>query len=976
MDQLASPVFAGRAPELAQLDDAFDACVAGTSRVVLISAEAGGGKTRLLAEFARRIGDRATVISGACTDQSESGLPYAPFTAAIRSLVRERSIGDVVALIGTSSAGDLAWLLPEFGAPRALPDVSIVRSRLFEVVRLLTEKLAHERPLVWVLEDLHWSDAGTRDLLRYLATNITGVRVLVLGSHRSDAVHRDHPLRTVLAELGRLPSVKVMRLPRLTRSEVAAQLGGILGHEPETATLGTVFARSEGNPLYAEALVSAEGGVRDQVSESLNELLLVAVRALPAGTQAVVRAASLGGSVFRPAIVAAVSGLSEVDVEQCFHPALAANVLVKEGDGYVFRHRLIREAVESDMLVGERRRLHGAYALAMAAHPALARNCWTTLALARHWHRASEDEQAFTAAWAGAREAGEATSYVEQLEMLDLMLDVWPRVPDARSRVGVSHLDIVEQAANAACWAGKTDRGMRLTEIGLAQAVQAGDPERVSALLSMQRAPLRHQQLLPGQLEDLQEALRLTTNLRLRIECLAQQCRALLLRGRLDAADQAARELAEAAAHTDDETGRMDARITRAMLGLCRGTDTSAELQEAVDACRRGAGRGDEASSGEARGHASELSAMACPWGWLEVLAMNAQVEVELMLARNERAAERAAQAAKRCLEVGQAGYIGPTIASNRARALQRCGRWSDAIAVLEQALDAEPTPFGRALLVLGQAEIALLRGDLEAARRGLSQLRLLPQDLLARPLSIERLAIDLLLAEGDAASACRAAAGIVDRCRHAAPQEGWPLLAVAARVHVEADADAGALKKLTDVARQLPRPGPAELAYAALVAAESGRLAERPAAAPWLSVARLWEDLGQPLERAYALARAAALEPSRATAATHLQEAERLASALGAQPLLQRIRVLALQRRVGAGGAPEAPAPFALTSRELEVLRLVAEGQTNRQIASELVITAKTASVHVTNILAKLDVRTRGAAGAVAHRLGLTSRR
>jgi DNA-binding CsgD family transcriptional regulator/tetratricopeptide (TPR) repeat protein len=972
MNRIASPIFAGRAPELAQLDDAFEACASGSPRVVLVSADAGGGKTRLLQEFANRVASRATVLVGGCTDQSESGLPYAPFTAAIRGLLQARSLGEVVALIGTSSAGDLAWLLPEFGAPRALPDVAIVRSRLFEVVRLLTEKLAREQPLVWMLEDLHWSDAGTRDLLRYLAANLTGVRALVLVSHRSDALHREHPLRRLLAELGRLPATRVLPLPRLTRPEMALQLRGILGREPDAATVNTVFARSEGMPLYVEALMGADGQAPHALPDSLNELLLWAVRELPAATQAVLRAASLGGSVIAPSALAAVMEMSEADVEQQLRPALAANVLVKEGDGCVFRHRLIREAIDGDMLAGERRRLHAAHAAAIAAQPASAGHCWATLALARHWHQAGEDEAAFTAAWAGAQEAGAATAYVEQLEMLELMLDVWPRVTNAASLVGVSHLDVVEQAANAACWAARPERGMRLTEMGLAQARQAGDTERQAALLGMQRAPMRQQQLLPGQLDDLEAALRLTANPRLRVECLAQLCRALLLRERLDDAEQPARELADMAARTDDPTGHLDARITRAMLDLRRGLDTDAELQAAVAACRRASGEAVVA----APDRAAALAAMASPWGWLEVLAMHAQVEADLMKGRHDRAAERAAEATARCLAVGQAGYIGASIASHRARALQCLGRWGDAIDVLEQALAADPTPFAHALLLLSRSEMALLRGDLDLARRGLSRLRGLPQDLLARAPSIERLEIDLLMAEGEAADACDAARNAVERCRHATPKEAWPLLAAAMRAHADVRADAAAIKPLAALARRLPRPGPVEAACAALAMAEHGRLAQRPTAAPWLGIARQWADLSQPFEQAYALMRAGAVTPDRAVAADCLQQAERLASALGAEPLLQRIRVVAGRRRVGTR-APlpngHAPAPFALTARELDVLRLLAEGQTNRQIGSALVISAKTASVHVTNILAKLDVRTRGAAAAVAHRLGLS---
>lgn len=951
MERIGSPLFVGRTAELSMLADAFDRAVGGSPQIALISAEAGGGKTRLIREFCERSKDRAAIIAGGCTNQSAPSLPYAPFTAALRGLVRKQGVSDVVELIGTGSAGDLAWLLPEFGAPRALPDMTIGRSRLFEVVRLLIERLARQRPLVWVLEDLHWADASTRDLLRHLAANIAEAPVLLLVSYRSDSIARTDPMRTVLAELGRLRSIRFIRLPRLTRSEVATQLKGIVGRELDAAVVGAVYARGAGVPLFTEALIGSDGGLRRHVPENVNDLLLCAVRELPRRTQAVLRAASLAGSQVGHSLLAAALGLREAELDAHIEPAVAGNLLQVRDVGYVFRHDLIREAVEGDMLVGERKRLHRAYASALEAAPAAVGDTWLSPALARHWHLAGEHARSIAAAWRGAREAKTASAHDEQLGMLELVLEQWPRLPDAGALIGTTRIDVLEEAADAACWAARPDRGMVLAEAALSQSREAGDAERVAALL-LQRAPMRHQQLVPGQMEDLHEAWRLSAgHPPLRLECLGQLCRALMIRERPDDAEPHARELEALASRTRDETAGLDARITRAILDARHGADRSAALEAAAADCRR---------SGS---------------GWLEVLALNAIAESHAGLGRHELAIDTACRAAKRSVEVGQVGYLGPSIAQSRARAMLFAGRWDEAVQVLEQALDLDPAPFGRALLTLCRAEIAVLRGDLEGASRGLAYLEAFPLELLARPLSIRRLRLEIHLARGDPAGAARAAFDVPDACLAAAVQEAWPLLALAARVSVDAGADAAWRARLVTTTRRLPRSGPVERAFADTVAAEQSRMAERAPAEPWIRAAAAWAALGHPFHRAYCLMRAAATESARAAAAQFLGEASALAARLGAGPLLQRIDVVARRRRLGPHAsepAAGAKSLFALTGREMEVLELLAEGRTNRQIAAALVISAKTVSVHVTNVLSKLDVRTRGAAAAVAHRVGL----
>ena len=181
-----SPVFAGREAELAVLGRAFEDAAGGVPGTVLVGAEAGGGKSRLVGEFATRVAGRALVLAGGCVDLAGAGLPYAPFTAALRGLVRERGPAAVTGLLGGRDAGELAGLLPEFGTPQAGADPATARARLFELLLGLFEALAERRPLVLVVEDVHWADRPTRDLLGFLVRNLRHAGVLLVVTFRSD----------------------------------------------------------------------------------------------------------------------------------------------------------------------------------------------------------------------------------------------------------------------------------------------------------------------------------------------------------------------------------------------------------------------------------------------------------------------------------------------------------------------------------------------------------------------------------------------------------------------------------------------------------------------------------------------------------------------------------------------------------------------------------------------------------------------
>jgi predicted ATPase len=289
--QSLSPVFIGRDAELTRLASALAAADGGEPQAVLIGGEAGVGKTRLTEELlARARAAGAVTAVGACVEIGADGLPFAPVSTALRDLYGTLGAELLTAVAGQEA--ELARLLPELGdsggGPRD-PHDEDGRVRLFELTARLLERLGADRTLVLVVEDLHWADRSTRELLAYLFRSLQRARLVIAATYRADDIHRRHPLRPFLAETDRLRTVERIELPRFSHAEVRRQLASILGVEPEDAVVDQVFARSDGNPFFVEELACGirVGCVTPGLSESLRDLLLVRVEALSEDAQRV-----------------------------------------------------------------------------------------------------------------------------------------------------------------------------------------------------------------------------------------------------------------------------------------------------------------------------------------------------------------------------------------------------------------------------------------------------------------------------------------------------------------------------------------------------------------------------------------------------------------------------------------------------------------------------------------------------------------
>jgi DNA-binding CsgD family transcriptional regulator/tetratricopeptide (TPR) repeat protein len=967
-----SPFLVGRSVEIDHLERAFAAVCDGLPRAVLIGGEAGVGKTRLIREFGERAsgerasGERATadvasaagtsangvrILTGGCLQLHTNDLPFAPFTAMLRRLVREIGADGIAALLPGGTSG-LSRLLPEFGEPEAGGGEE--RARLFELVLTLLERLAAHDPVVIVIEDAHWADRSTRDLLAFLIRSLSpGTALLIIVTYRSDELHRDHPLRPLLAELDRVDRVTRYEVPRLSRREVAEQLTGILGRPPAPELAGAAFRRSAGNPLFVEALVDCEDAtIAADLPESLRDLLVAGVHRLPEETQEILRTASAGGAHIEHRLLAAVCALDDAELARALRPAVAANVLVVDGEGYAFRHDLIREAVHEDLLPGEHTRLHSHYAEALAGDPSLVPSGRAAVELAQHWYSAHDATWALISAWRAAEEADRSVAYAEALRMLSRVLELWDRVPDAAGRIGHDHATVLERATAMADHAGESERGVKLATATLKEVA---DPAARARLLE-RRGRLAIRLGRARGLDDLREAARVAPAeppTRERARALATLAEALKHGADTDEAERTAEEALRVARAAGDPVAEAMSLLILSFADYQRGgtVPRAVRLLEA------------RAVAEGAKVYLPLLKAAVHESDVLEAVG------------RHEHAAEVARAGIAQAAEYGLVRTSGAILSVNLAEPLISLGRWGEADAVIAEALEQIPPPRSRAYLLRLSGEIALARGDLGTAANALE----VTDQLTSRgPLSraeelypLCRLHSELRIARGRPDEALTAIGDLLgDPDLRTDARYSWPLLVTGAAACAETR-DGAALTVLRVHADKQPVWGPVQHAQHLTFLAEAAQ-AEGPAAgagAAWDDAVLAWEKLDQPYGLARVLLRAAEAGAGgeRAVAADRLRRAAELAEPLGARPLRERIDAVA--RRIGAGAPGRPAAGLGLTRRQLEVLRLIADGRSNREIADQLFISVKTVSVHVSNILGKLGVASRGAAAAAAHR-------
>ncbi|SMD24753.1 helix-turn-helix transcriptional regulator [Lentzea albidocapillata] len=947
---MTSTALVGRDQELAAVRAAYERSRRDRPITVLVFGEAGIGKTRLVAAATESLTGDPLVLTGGCLELGAGGPPYVPFVAILRQLVQD---------LGTA-ARDLAtevttWLTGEQANPQAAS-----RGSLLEKLVHLFGRIAARRPLVLVVEDLHWADVASRELFVYLARNLGSSGVLLVGTVRTGELDLTHPMRQVIGELGRRPDVVEIELGPLTRSQVAEHLCQLGNTAPDPATVAELHVRGGGNPLFVEALWDAG----DSAADTLKALLLQRVARLPEPAREVLSVLAVTGSGADDELFGEVAELPDRELESALRVLVDRSQVTVVGDRYVIRHELIREAVYAHQLPARLRRLHARCATVLAR-----RASCDAAELARHWYLAGNRPAALRSALAAATRSRVRFAYDEELRQLARVVELWPLVPDAAECTDTDLASVHEQATFAAMDAGASTAGREHAAAALALLDAGAEPARAALLLAYRGlhenrtdanglacAAAAVALVPPGVADDV-------------------RCRVLVISATLHVmaddpgpAHAHAMEAVELARRQGDDTSWSRGLACLGLFDAWAG-DLDAARGRFAEATRLAAAADADADA--------DAAMLQCHSWHCEVL-------------RTAGDYAGAAEVARRGLEhaerVGQVRARGTIQAVNLADALLPLGRWDEVLEIADDALSRRPAPLVAAGLNYMVAMVSTARGDIPAAAQRLDAIEsgiesssdagpfLLPSRLLR---------CDLALVEGDPEHADRVLGAILANgpALVAVEYRGFQTALVGARVQRARRAAAPRNRAIATSVRarwmrlralldQLEARTPENLACRlTFEATASNRLPD------WDAATSAWRALAARYELAQCLTaagEAALADSNQSGARLRLAEAHDIAATLGAAPLLSRLSDLARRARLTK---PE-PAPvgngIGLTARELDVLRVLARGRTNGEIANELFVSVNTVGAHVTRIYTKLSVNSRTEAVAVAHRVGL----
>ena len=960
----AGAPFVARSEQLGQFEQALTRARAGEPGALLISGDAGVGKTRLLARMAEiAVSDGAMVVTGHCIDLGDVGLPYLPFTDILGQL---RGTTDTVER-AISARPALGRLLDGGIAEASVgAENQAARLQLFDgVAAVLGAVGSPDRPLVLMVEDLHWADPSSRDVLRFLLARLRSEYLLVVGTYRTDDLHRRHPLRPVLAELLRHPKVDHLELPPFNHDELAEFGEAVTGLALPEAALQRVLARSEGNAYFAQELLES-GSDAAALPGSLADVLHGRLERLEPPVQTLARIASVAGRRVSEPLLWAVASQDPcfpdpAKFDAALREAVTHHVLAAEDSQWIaFRHALLAEAVYADLLPGELASLHRAYLRQLTADPSLG----SPAQIAHHALRSHELPAALAASHAAAREAAEVLAPVEELRHLETVLQLWDAVPDAAGLAGQDRIEVAMAAAAAASRAGQPARAAALARSALAKAdpVRAAriTPAAVTYLIDEDHAPealvLANRALevldadapSPDRARLLAAHARSALNTDLDDEARRTAERAITESRLLGVADAEADALTTLAVLYVDDADRAGA-LLRGALETARTTgDLIAELRGVHNlvANRYYAGALREAAEicddGIERARATGVLWTGYGVGLLIFRALNRYVSGDLTPSAPDLDwVPESATWIMSVVDLYAAAARGDADVIARGRAVKADWRRDPMAALISGGCTIDALTWAgdqQAAIDLTLQVIEFMQGAWNDYFLGGIWLSALGLTALADRAEQTR------LAGGDPSPDIELGEVLLDRAietaRRGRPRGG--------------------------------RLGPEGRAWMARARAEHGRLTGDDDPVRWAEAARefgygyRYEVARSRWRRAAALAAVGDQPAAQSEALAALAEAVEM----GARPLADAIMDLGRRARLDLPGIR--PTVGILTEREEAVLRLVATGMTNRQVGERLFISGKTVSVHMSNVLAKLGASGRAEAVAVAHRRGL----
>jgi DNA-binding CsgD family transcriptional regulator/tetratricopeptide (TPR) repeat protein len=964
------PDLVGREAELSTLDALLGRSIDGQSTTVVVGGDAGVGKTRLVRAFAERARARgARVVWGECPPLGDSLVPLAPIIEAARGLIADLGAAHLEALAGPSWPA-LAQIVPDLqaGAGGIGAERQMAPERAYDLLVVLGERLAAEAPLVVVIEDVHWADRSTLDLVTLASRRLRRAATLLVLTYRTDEPSSGPALAGVLAELGRRGADRIDLAP-LTRTELAELLAAIQEAPVPDDVAEAIFARSQGYPFYAEELLAAvaEGGAGVELPDTLREILLARARLLPPAARQLVQLMAAAARRVDHRTLATVAGLDDATVAPLLRSASDLHLIRHDAAGYGFRHALVQEAVYADLLPSERVDLHGRFAAVLEASrpPSGLLDAASAAELAHHWSVAGVADRALRASIEAAMAADRVFAFAEAHHQYERALRLWDTVaePDTVSPLG--DLDLRQRAAESAHLAGDAARAVTIIGEALAGADDAHLEPRRLGLLHERRG------------------------------------RYLWASGDPQAATAA---YEQAMALVPDEPTQERARVMGALgqmlLILTRYAEAGEVTEAAIDTARRVGARREE-------GHALTTLGVVLSWRGRpddgvacleearriaaelddpEALA-RAAYNLSVLLRGNGRLDDAVAVALageRDAVRLGLSLSFGPLLIAGAAEALFYRGWWEEADRHLTRSLAEAGRTMGARNLHQVAGMLATARGDFEEARSHLDAAFTVAGTRSSQPHhSLYPALAELALWQGRTDEGLRWAMAARSSLE---PSQDRVLLARASALALRSRADeadrSGARARaeidalsapLRSFIRQ-PDVGLGARPWVTVAWAERSRALGASDPERWAQAAWEWEGLGYRYYAACARWREAEARlrrrGNRGAGSEVLRAAHRDAVELGARPLAEALSDLAGRSGIDLG--QDAAGDLGLTPRELEVLALVATGLTNRAIAEQLFISEKTAGAHVSHILTKLGVTTRGAAAAVAHRLDL----
>jgi predicted ATPase/DNA-binding CsgD family transcriptional regulator len=936
LDHARNAQLIGRQVEFGFLWRSFEASAAGGTRVVLIAGEPGIGKTRLLAAFAQRATEHGATILRGGASQFEGMPPYLPFLKAFGQHIRATPVAQLRAQVGRLAA-ILATILPELPSRLNQTPENVTfppeqaRLRLFEAAGEFLAAIASDSPVALLLDDVQWADPASLDLLHAIARYQPDARLVIVGAYRSGEIEQNPALTRLVTELNRLRRLDVVQLGALARDETRDLARDLLGAPLDEAAGARLSEQSEGNPFFAEELLRhwRETGLltldasHEPACYRLAQPVAVTVppgivatvheriaRLAPESAESL-RTAAIIGRTFDIPTLAATIGAEPEAVEETLRPAVQAD-LIRTGDPgrYRFSHDKIRECLYDELTSTRRQRLHGyiGRALEARAEPPDAR---LLSDLAYHFVRSGDRDRGFTYALRAAEQSSRSFAFAEAVAHFTTALEL-------SDVAGSGRATLLMRLGEAADLAGDEQHAGVAFSAAHEAYLLAGEPDAAArALHRLGRARIRQEEIGEAR-AAFEAALALLAEQpgRLLVELLVDLGTLLAVsQHELDAGIAHAQRALDLARQLDD--GRLLAVAQRALGNLLvRGNDLSAGVPLLERALRQAEAINDLVEAAECCG------CLAPAYFWQGRL--NASREI----------ARRRLTFAQRSHDRYQLRHVYTWLAV--IDAMQ--GKFNEADRLLNQAqalVEQLASPEPLAYVTFCRAALRFMVGDLAAAG------------------SLSRTATEAFRAIGPSALV-------------------WYLgfhgliLATAGKI-----ADARSSLDELDALLTLIPAGTTHRAESLACMLQTALLLDDDRAARYA-----WEL--QPFAGQFhdflidrLLGQFELRQGLLAEAKTHLERAELLARRESLNWELTRTReaqaMLAL-----ATPEPARPLPAGLSRREAEVLRHVASGLSNREIAEALFLSEKTVINHLTSIFNKTGLDNRTAAAAFAIRNGL----